>query len=262
MTMDADGRTQEHIARLDSSRNLQGVKQEIQARLRLLELAPGQRVIEVGSGTGDFAREIAAVVGPSGGVTGLDLSSAMVATATERIAGTGLPLTFQVGDVHHLDFPDQSFDRACAASLFVHVDDPVRALEELVRVIRPGGRIVLRESAPGAFVFFGADFQTTNALREVDAQGWRNPWIGLQMLQLFRDAGLTDLTVEPHTHTSTSLQAVLARRPYRDIANRALQDGMVEAEQMNAWWRSLEEADRAGIFFWSITGFVFAAQRP
>jgi ubiquinone/menaquinone biosynthesis C-methylase UbiE len=262
MTMDADGRTQEHIARLDSSRNLQGVKQEVQTRLRLLALAPGQRVIEVGSGTGDFAREIATVVAPTGSVTGIDLSAAMVATATERIVGTGLPLTFQVGDAHHLDFPDQSFDRACAASFFIHVDDPVRVLQEMVRVIRPGGRIVVRESGPGAFTFFGADFHTTSALREVSARGWRNPWIGLQMLQLFRGAGLTDLTVEPHLRTSTSLQAVLARRPYREIAERAIQDGIVEAEQMNAWWRSLEEADRAGIFFWEMTGFIFAGRRP
>jgi hypothetical protein len=82
------------------------------------------------------------------------------------------------------------------------------------------------------------------------------------MLQLFRDAGLTDLSVEPATLCSTSLQTVMARGRYREAIDRAILDGMVDAEQMNAWWRSVEEADRAGTFFWWITMFIFAGQRP
>jgi ubiquinone/menaquinone biosynthesis C-methylase UbiE len=197
VTMDARGRAQEYIDRLDNSENLQGAEEVIQTRLRLLELAPGQRVLEVGSGAGDFAREVAAVVAPTGSVTGVDLSAAMVATATERNVGAGFPLTFQVNDAHKLDFPDQSFDRACAASVFTHVDDPARVLQEMVRVIRPGGRIVVRE---GAGSLFGPDVHMSRALTEAFARRLRNGWIALQMPQLFRDAGLADLTVEPVAH--------------------------------------------------------------
>jgi hypothetical protein len=82
------------------------------------------------------------------------------------------------------------------------------------------------------------------------------------MLRLFREAGLTDLTVEPSTTYSTSLQAVMARVPYREAIDRALQAGMVDTEQMSSWWRSLEDADRAGTFFWSMTFFIFAGRRP
>jgi hypothetical protein len=56
----------------------------------------------------------------------------------------------------------------------------------------------------GTASFFGVDIQTTRAVTDALARQWRNSWIGLQMLQLFRDAGLTDLTVEPITITSTS----------------------------------------------------------
>jgi ubiquinone/menaquinone biosynthesis C-methylase UbiE len=219
-------------------------------------------VLEVGVGIGDFVREIAAVVAPTGSVTGVDLSAAMVAAATERSAGTNLPVTFQVGDAHHLDFPDQNFDRACSSVVFIHVDDPVRVLQEMVRVTRPGGRIVVREGSPGTHTFFGADIQATRAVMGAFARLSRNGWISLQMLQLFQDAGLTDLTVEPFTTWSASLEAVLARVPYREAVDRVLQDGIADAEQMSAWWRSLEEADRAGTFFWSMTSFVFAGRRP
>lgn len=125
----------------------------------------------------------------------------MVATATERSAGADLPVSFQIGDAHHLDFPDQSFDRACAALVFVHVDDPVRVLQEMVRVTRPGGRIVVYESQTWNASFFGADIHATRAVTDAFARQVRNSWVDLQMLQLFRNAGLTDLSVEPVTAT-------------------------------------------------------------
>jgi cyclopropane fatty-acyl-phospholipid synthase-like methyltransferase len=97
--MDTRERDQEYVAQLDSSRNLQGVEQATHIQLRQLALAPGQHVLEVGVGTGDFARQIAAAVVPTGSGTPIDVSAAMVATATERSARAGLPLAFQVGDV-------------------------------------------------------------------------------------------------------------------------------------------------------------------
>jgi ubiquinone/menaquinone biosynthesis C-methylase UbiE len=259
--MDTRDRAQEYVAQLDSNKNLEGVEQGIQARLRLLALAPGQRVLEVGVGTGEFARRVAAAVAPTGSVTGIDLSAAMVATATERIVGTGLALTFQVGDVHHLDFPDHSFDGSCATSVFQHVDDPLRGLQEMVRVTRPGGRIVVSDGGSGNATFFGVDIQTTRTVTDALTRQWRNGWIGLQMLQLFRDAGLTDVTVEPITTTSRSLQAVMARVRYREAVDRAIGNGLMDAERTSAWWRSLEQADRAGTFLWSMMGFTFAGRR-
>jgi ubiquinone/menaquinone biosynthesis C-methylase UbiE len=157
--MDSRGRAQEHMAMLDNKSNLQGQEQAIQTALRQLALAPGQRVLDVDSGTGDFARQVAAAVGPTGSVTGIDLSAATVTTATDRNAGASQPLTFQVGNAYHLDFPDRNFDRTCAMLVLRHVDDPVRVLQEMVRVTRPGGRIVVREIPPGTVSFFGVDFR-------------------------------------------------------------------------------------------------------
>jgi hypothetical protein len=135
----------------------------------------------------------------------------------------------------------------------------VRVLQELVRVTRPGGRVVVRESSPGTLTFFGVAIQAARAITDAVARQRRNGWIALQMPQLFLDAGLTDLTAEPFTVTSTSLQAVLGRVPYREAVDLAIQDGIVDAAQMSAWWRSLE--DRAGTFLWSMTGFAFAGRR-
>ena len=76
----------------------------------MLALAPGQHVLDVGCGTGDDARDMAAIVGPGGKVVGLDNSQAMVDEAKRRAAGLSLPLEFHVGDAMHMTCAAGSFD--------------------------------------------------------------------------------------------------------------------------------------------------------
>src|SRR5690349_742417 len=110
-----------------------------------LDLAPGLAVLDVGAGTGDFDRLIAGLVAPAGRVVGLDYGQTMVDEANARAAGLGLPIEFRQGDAHALPFPDQSFDRCLATQVFQHLPGPERALAEMVRVARAGGRVVITE---------------------------------------------------------------------------------------------------------------------
>ena len=78
----------------------------------MLELNPGNRVLDVGCGTGDDAREIAALVGPTGTVVGLDASATMVAEARKRALATELSIEFIEGDALNLPFPAESWQRS------------------------------------------------------------------------------------------------------------------------------------------------------
>lgn len=109
----------------------------------------GQRILDVGCGTGYLARILAAVVTPSGHVTGVDPSAAMVEHARRRSPGN---CTFLVGEGQNLPFPDGSFD-AVVSTLAVHhipAEARPRALREMFRVLRPGGRLVVAEFRPPA----------------------------------------------------------------------------------------------------------------
>ena len=99
----------------------------------IAEVAP-TRVLEVGGGPGELAARIAAELGCE--VVMLDVSPRMV----ELAQGRGVDA--RVGDVQELPFPDGSFDCAVAAWMLFHVPDLDRALAELARVLRPGGRLV------------------------------------------------------------------------------------------------------------------------
>ncbi|MGA2764758.1 MAG: methyltransferase domain-containing protein [Spirochaetia bacterium] len=110
-------------------------------REQLWALARGQRILEVGVGTGKNIPYHP----PGASVTGIDVAEKMLVRARARAARLGSRTCFLEADVQALPFQDDSFDTAVATFVFCSVPDPVIGLQELNRVVRPGGRILLLE---------------------------------------------------------------------------------------------------------------------
>lgn len=112
--------------------------------MRHAALVPGERVLDVACGTGLMAVEAATAVGAHGTVVGIDLSGRMVDAARQRAVECGVTnATFARMDAERLDLPDASFDVALCTLGLMYVPDPARALSEMHRVLRPGGRLVV-----------------------------------------------------------------------------------------------------------------------
>ncbi|KAI6381371.1 hypothetical protein MCOR25_001303 [Pyricularia grisea] len=120
----------------------------IEAHYLLPYLRPNHVVLDVGSGSGSITRDLA-IICKEGHVTGIDISPAMVSFAQEeqqRAPDSPPNLSFQVGDAQDLSvFPDASFDVVHAHTCCTHIPDPVRALREFRRVVKPGGVVALRD---------------------------------------------------------------------------------------------------------------------
>jgi ubiquinone/menaquinone biosynthesis C-methylase UbiE len=117
------------------------------ARL-LLSLSPGDGVLDVACGTGNFSRDFARSVGPGGLVVGIDLSETMLSRAVEDTRRAGLANTAYVrGDAQELPFLDASFDAVCCFAAFHLFGDPMRALDRMIDVLTPGGRIAIFTTA-------------------------------------------------------------------------------------------------------------------
>jgi len=121
------------------------------ARL-FLELAPGDRVLDVACGPGNFSRSFARAVGDSGLVVGIDASRPMLERAVRDSAGIESNLVFVHGDAVELPFRDSSFDAVCCFAALHLFSDPRAALDRMRAALRPGGRIALFTSCRGRSV--------------------------------------------------------------------------------------------------------------
>src|SRR3984957_5402537 len=120
-------------------------------------LEPGQDVLDVGCGPGTITADLAVLVDP-GRVVGIDREPGIVAAASDLARDRRSPnLEFVTGDVHALDFDDQTFDVVHAHQVLQPLSDPVGALAEMGRVLRPGGILAVRDSDYGGFIWAPAD---------------------------------------------------------------------------------------------------------
>ena len=125
-----------------------GMRDEIRIARLLLGLGPGDGVLDVACGPGNFTREFARVVGDTGLAVGIDASRTMLARAV-RDTRPG-DVAYIRGDAIELPFRDESFDAVCCFAALNLFDDPFTALDHMVRVLTPGGRIALFTSCRGS----------------------------------------------------------------------------------------------------------------
>lgn len=126
-----------------------GMEDEHRIADRLLELHPGDGVLDVACGTGNFTRRFARAVGPEGLAVGIDLSETMLARAVTDTGAAGLEgqTAYIRGDAERLPFRDHAFDAVCCFAALNLMSDPMLAIEDMARVLTPGGRIALFTSA-------------------------------------------------------------------------------------------------------------------
>lgn len=145
--LDPDRLTIDDLAPVDEFHSRRRLATEELARM--LAPAQGARVIDIGSGIGGPARYLAQTYGCR--VSGVDLTEAFVAAATGLTARVGLSdrVDFRQGSALDLPFPDASFDCAWSQNVAMNIEDRPRYYAEMLRVLRPGGRLAIQDVAQG-----------------------------------------------------------------------------------------------------------------
>ena len=168
------------------------------AAFLLPALKPGMRLLDVGCGPGSITRGLAERLAP-GEVVGVDLSRETLASARADAAARGLTnLRYEEASVYALPFPDASFDVAYAHQVSQHLREPAAALAEMLRVVRPGGLVGVRDVDWATAVYWPED-PWIDRFIEVHFKTWyRNggePRMGRRLRALFNAAGVDDLEI-------------------------------------------------------------------
>ena len=111
---------------------------------KLFASVPGARILDVGTGSGQFVSLLLEFGVPHGEIVGIDVSERAVAAARKRFEGTP-GIAFETMDGSRLAYPDGSFDVVCLSNSLHHLEDPAPVLKEMVRVAKPGGAVLIVE---------------------------------------------------------------------------------------------------------------------
>jgi arsenite methyltransferase len=126
---------------------------------RSLRASAGESILDLGSGPGFLACELAQKVGATGRIVVVDISSDMNSIASKRVeaAGVGDRVDIFEGDATALAFADATFDAAVSMQVIEYLTEPDAALHQLVRVLRPGGRLVIIDTDWDSLVWAATD---------------------------------------------------------------------------------------------------------
>jgi demethylmenaquinone methyltransferase / 2-methoxy-6-polyprenyl-1,4-benzoquinol methylase len=123
-------------------------------------LGTGQRALDIGTGTGDLAIAVVRAAAPDATVVGVDFTAEMLERGRAKVArlGLGERVSLVQGDGEHLDFPSESFDACCSAFVVRNLADLHQAFGEMLRVVKPSGRVVCLEISHPPGALFGGLF--------------------------------------------------------------------------------------------------------
>ena len=240
------------------------LKQFKQRSYEIMRIGAGDRILDVGCGTGTDTLAIGDLVGPDGWVMGVDFDPAMVAEGKRRAEEKGVSKWVQhnQAEATSLPFEANSFDASRSDRLFQHMSHPEQALAEMVRITRTGGRILVCDPDWGTASADSLEVDVERRLARYRAERFlRNGFSGRQLYRLFKGLNLQDITLEGFVITMTNYAIAQQMHKYEALAQDALRDGVVTSEEVDRYFKSFNDAERAGTFFASLSIMMVAGRK-
>ncbi|WSV87305.1 methyltransferase domain-containing protein [Nocardia sp. NBC_01009] len=225
-----------------------------------LALQPGERAVDIGSGSGSEVLAFADAIGPTGTAIGVEPDPHLLAAAERRAAQAGSTAKFHSGDAYGLPFGADSFDAALCERVFQHLTAPIRAANEIARVLRPGGRVVVVDSDWGTAIVHPGNRQVVREVVDTLLSATTNPLSGRLLPGLLTKAGL--VIDEIGSHALVQDRSVGAGALVNRISAMAVARGVITEAQRDQLIADLEAGAESGDIHLSVTMFAVLAHKP
>jgi ubiquinone/menaquinone biosynthesis C-methylase UbiE len=262
--VDASGEADRLIQVLEEADLATGWAELRQTWLDFSGVRRGDRVLDVGCGTGVVTRDLAQRVGHRGRVVGIDPSTRLIEEALRRAEEEGLKdrIELRCADGAAIPFPDGSFGLVVASAVFGHVPNGMEVLKEMVRVAQPGGTVLAFDHDIDTIVIDASDRNLTRRIVHAYCDRYfTSGWSGRELYGMFRQAKLEEIAVLPLSFTSTQFEPHWKRMVER-LSTVAIKTGVVSEAEAAAWRADLEEKGREGRFFASRGYFCLRGRTP
>ena len=252
--------TEERARQLEAIYSTADVRAQREETLRLLALSPGEAVIDVGSGPGFLCESMAELVGAGGSVLGIDVSPDLIELACRRNRRSWL--RYEQGDAAALAAPDQAFDVAVCAQVLEYVPDVDRALKEMHRVLKPGGRALIVDTDWDALVWRSADpARMAKVLAALEAH-CTDPRLPRTLIPRLRAAGFAVEGVSGFPIINTTLgeanySSGILGLTFDFVGKR----GAVPAHELDAWRAEQQALSDKSDYFFSTMRHMFRARK-
>lgn len=250
------------VGYLDAASGLGNIQRLKRTTYEFLGPVPGQVLLDVGCGVGDDVRALAGIVAPTGRAVGLDFSRSLVAEVHTRSRGGQGRTEFTRGDSCHLPFPDNAFDGVRSERMLQHLREPRRAVGEMARVVKSGGRVVDFDPDWDMMAIDATDLELTRRIVHARTDGLMNGSVGRQLFAMFRDGGLVDVSVVPMATMVPSFAIANSMLELEATVERARATGAIAAADAAAWLSEMRERDASGRFFCGLTGYLAHGRKP
>ncbi|WP_067858150.1 class I SAM-dependent methyltransferase [Nocardia shimofusensis] len=225
-----------------------------------LALNPGERAVDIGSGTGSEVLAFADVVGPTGEAIGVEPDPHLLASAERRAAEKGSTAKFHSGDAYGIPFGADYFDAVLSERVFQHLTAPARAANEIARVLRPGGRTVVVDVDWDTAIVHPGDRRVVREVIETLISATTNPLSGRRLPGLLTQAGL--VIDEVGSHALVQTRAAGPGSLVDRISAMAVARGSITEAERNQLLADLERGARTGDIHLSVTMFAVLAHKP
>ena len=221
-------------------------------------------VLDLGCGTGFAAREIAKRVNFKGSIVGIDISAQLIEHATKLADEEGISgrVEFRVGDSRSLNLEKNSFDAVIAHTLISHLPDPDMLIDEMTRLAKPGGLVVIYDGDYASVTFSNPDAEQGKAIDDLIISSIvTQPRILRQLPLYLKKAGLDVLKV--FTYVVSDIGKADFWAPSVESMRKLLPAAKtMTAEEADVWANERNKESEAGTFFASSNYYSYIARKP